>query len=701
MTDTYDEGGNIVETSPENQEPDQARLAFVKELCEKVKYAKGFHKKAHDKMREDMAIALDGTSKQEFKGGKKYVANIIQRHVAQRVSTLYAKNPKAVAERRDRRNFAVWDGSMQSLMQAQQDMATAAGGVDPATGVVTPPHMPSPQSMMILQDYQNGMAERKMIDAVGDTLVKLFHYHLDEQVPGFKGQMKKLVRRTVTTGVGYVKIGFQRQMVRRPEIDTQIADIANQLAHMERIAGELAEGQIQQDDPQMEELRIMMQTLENQALMIVREGIVYDFPSSTSIIIDPNCKHLRGFVGANWIAHEILMTPEDVMETYKVDLKKGCYTCYNKEGQEQKYSGADTRQKNETMVCVWEFYDKISGQVYALCDGYKDFLEEPGAPNVTVEKFFPFYALVFNDIESEKEIYPPSDVRLLIPMQDEHNRAREGLREHRVAARPKYATPKGAIEEQDKENLKRHVPHSVLELNMPQGGKVSDLIQPIPAVGVDPNLYVTNHLMEDVFLVVGGQEATNFGGASGKATATESSIAQGAQMSSIQSNIDDLDDFFTDIARDSGQILMLEMSVEKVTEIVGQGAVWPSMSREQIAKEVFLKVQGGSSGRPNKAADLANLERVLPYLIQIPGIDPQWLAKEVLRRLDDKLDLTDALQQALPSISAMNSQKQIGNGDPTSDPNAQGNQGSNNAPKAKPTQGGSSAPMGSNNLSGV
>jgi hypothetical protein len=35
-----------------------------------------------------------------------------------------------------------------------------------------------------------------------------------EQQPSFKSQMKALVRRVVTTGVGFVKVGFQRDMDR-------------------------------------------------------------------------------------------------------------------------------------------------------------------------------------------------------------------------------------------------------------------------------------------------------------------------------------------------------------------------------------------------------------------------------------------------------------------------------------------------------
>jgi hypothetical protein len=99
-----------------------------------------------------------------------------------------------------------------------------------------------------------------------------------------------------------------------------------------------------------------------------------------------------------------------------------------------------------------------------------------------------------------------------------------------------------------------------------------------------------------------------------------------------------------------------------------------------VASELLLEIECGSSGRPNKAAEIANFERLAPTLIQIPGIDPTWLAKEAIRRMDDGLDITDAIKSALPSIVAMNSQKQMAGGGPGGDPNQQGAQGGNNAP---------------------
>ena len=97
-------------------------------------------------------------------------------------------------------------------------------------------------------------------------------------------------------------------------------------------------------------------------------------------------------------------------------------------------------------------------------------------------------------------------------------------------------------------------------------------------------------------------------------------------------------------------------------------------------EEVFLEIEAGSTGKPNRAAELRNIERIMPFLIQIPNIDPQWLAKELIKRLDDKLDVEEAIHVNMPSVISQNSAMQPGTGDPATDPAAQGGQGANNAP---------------------
>lgn len=661
-----------------DQDASAARQNLVTRWVADINKAKGVHQPAFDRMKKDMDLAFHGFDPTLWDDSK-YVVNLAQRHVQQRTAALYAKNPRSVAKPRQRLHATIWDGKQESIVMAMQ-----------AKEVATQNGMPVPQiTEMVLAEYSQIQKQKIQTDKICKTLEILFHYFMQESQPSFKSQMKALVRRMLTTSVGFVKLGFQREMTRRPEISARMNDVQVQLDHLERLAGELEEGELSESSADYDELMTAMKELAKEADVVVREGLMFDFPDSNAIIIDPRCKQLRGFIGARWIAHEMFFSSDEIMEIYGKDVS-GNYTPYsvqNKSHDTSRRTMSTEGSKDngeDGMVCVYEIYDKPSGLMMTVAEGFKDFLLAPTVPDLRLETFWPIYSLVCNEVEHDKEIYPPSDVHLIRSMVMEYNRAREGLREHRRANRPAYLTPAGLLEEEEKEKLVTRPAHAVISIQGMQPGQKSDeLVTPLKTVGIDPNLYEVSSVVTDVQLAVGAQEA-QLGGTSG-ATATENSIAESARMSALGAQVDELDSFMSEIARASGQVLLAQMSAEQVKIIAGRGAVWPELTAHEIAGEVLLEIEAGSTGKPNMAAELRNIERVLPYIIQIPGIDPKWLAKEVLKRMDDKLDLDEALSENAESIVAMNGMK---------DANAaagmqQGVQGSMNAPQQGSPAGGS------------
>src|SRR3546814_7359624 len=94
-------------------------------------------------------------------GEERYLANLVQRHINQTVAALYAKNPKAVARRKPRMEFRIWDGKPESLMAAMQALQEAAvTGIPPAPGVAE-----------LLQDAQDGVSRRSEERRVGKECV--------------------------------------------------------------------------------------------------------------------------------------------------------------------------------------------------------------------------------------------------------------------------------------------------------------------------------------------------------------------------------------------------------------------------------------------------------------------------------------------------------------------------------------------------
>lgn len=726
VDDDRDEPLAAANPDDEDAIPENVR-AQVKKVQAAIRADKAFHDAAFKQMRRDMFMARKGYDPDDYPGKTQYVAPIIPRLVTQKTAALYAKNPKATAKRKERMDFLVWDENPQSLMMAFQTVqmaqtlvSQAPTTLDPVTGqpvsaaAQVPPEMEQALTTAreVIADYQQGTARRRDIDKLGKTLELLYEQSLREQKPvDFKMGMKRLVRRACTTGVGYIELDFQREYGPRPEMTERLADARTRLDHLRVLQEKAAEGDIDFDDAEMHELETSVAAFQNEPEIILREGLVVDFPASTRVIPHKLCKSLVGFIGARHLTVEYLFTSDEVREQFGVDLKKG-YTAYSINGKaetqissanmvpddESEYgpSTATTPQKGDELVCVWKHFDKPSGLVYYLADGYCGWLRDPAPPNVFVEDFWPVYAVTFNDVEDEDCLFPPSDVALVKDQQLEINRSRQGQREHRKAARPRWVAAKGFVGEESIKTIAEAEPFTVSLIDKAPDTKLSDMLEAVPVPGVDPNLYDTSPYINDMQMSVGMQEA-QFGGTS-KATATESAIAANSTASSSGSNIDDLDAFLTVVARAAGQILLREMSEEQVKLLVGPGAFWPHQSLADLAGEVYLEIQAGSTGKPNQGVEIENFNKMAPLLMQVPGLNSHEFLKEGLRRLDDRMDLTRMFDVQAPSIVSQNAMSQATQ-DPTAAPEAQGGKGQDNAQKQDNADaGGSKAAFGSNQV---
>ena len=650
----------------EMPELSEAERQSITKWQHRIIAAKGYFRDDFKRMREDMLIARQGAEDYWIKSGN-YTVPIINRYINQSVSALYAKNPTATAEKRKTLDYTLWDGKPDTAIAALEGAMLG-----------------DPQATQIAQDIEQGRQKQELMGKIGETLEICFDYYSNEQKPRLKPLMKSFVRRAKTCGVGYMMLGFQREFGElSPDETAKLEDSRNKLGEIQRRAQDQQDGEMTPDQQyEAYELETMIADIQSQEDVLLREGPKFMFPKATNVIVDPECTELMGFVGAGWIAREFHKTPDDIQKLYNVDIKND-YTSYHEHGggemadyhRRANTSGDNPRDEKQGMVCVWEVYNKDLEQTFTIADGYKGYLVKPRQPEYWMEGFWPIFALTFNASESEEDLYPISDTHQLKHVQAEYNRSREYRRMHREANKPKYMAVKGRLTETDKSLVESAPAHAVVEMeSLGSGERVDDLLQPFRSVPIDPALYETNSEMEDTLRIVGAQEA-NIGGTSG-ATATESSIAEGGRQTSLASNVDDLDEFLSDVFGAFGQLLLMELSAETVAEIVGPGAVWPELSKKEIAKQIILKIRAGSSGSPNKASELANMERGMPYLLQLPGVNPYPLGQRYADLLDINLD--EVIVDGMPSITALNAQAGNAQEPVSDDPNAQGGQGGDN-----------------------
>jgi hypothetical protein len=348
-------------------EPSDARAALVKRWLRDIAAARKHWKPDFERMRRNMRFAGGKQWPNQKENDDRYRVNMVQRALKIVVSSLYAKNPTIVHKRRAKLDFVLWDGKLETLQQAQQTVAMAqemaaspeAASADPqAIAAVQAAVM---QATALLQDVQQGMQQRQMFDRIGKTLVTTTSYYVSEAKPGFKLQMKQMVRRARTTCVGYVKLGFQREMDLSEKQAKDVVTFNERLATIGQLTADIQDGEADENSAEAEELRLAITAIQSNPEKIVTEGLTFDFPGSTKIIPSISTQKLMGWVGAEWIAEEIMLTPDRIKEVYGIDVGQS-YSSFRTVGGSPE--GGDTRRVADGkggLACVYHIYDKRTG----------------------------------------------------------------------------------------------------------------------------------------------------------------------------------------------------------------------------------------------------------------------------------------------------------------------------------------------------
>ena len=475
----------------------------------------------------------------------KYFVPIAKNAVEASVAAIYARNPEPVVKRRKRILNTIWDGTIKHITEAKMFLEEVAD-IDP-NKLTEDQLILVKTNKAVVEDFERCEIKKSQTKRLATSLEKLMNYYINEPHPEhFKAHMEDMIRRSKTNGVAYVKLDFRRSIY-DTDPSKETITISEQKAHTESVANDVEENSSIDDvseELKPEELELQKQGLIQQRNILTREGLVFTYPKSDAIIVDPDCMRLEDFVGAKWIAERYMLTPSDINKYYQVDIRK------NIEGADASAKSKTDKTMQEKMK-VWEVYDKLSGQVFTIADGYKGYLRAPAPPDVSVEGFFPYIALVFGKRESKDKIYFPSLVEEVMGINSQWNKQRDSINTHRNSNVPIYIAIKGSLDNDEKQKIEECEPHSVVFVKADGDKDLQKIIQPIKKEPVDPMVYSTKELFEDLMLTT-GLSAAQLGSITG-ATATETSIAQASTDSTNSKDADTLNSFLVRLFAMSGR----------------------------------------------------------------------------------------------------------------------------------------------------
>lgn len=472
---------------------------------------------------------------------------------------------------------------------------------------------------------------------------------------------KTAVRRSLAESVAWAKVLWQQDYEHDPITLNRIQDTQDDISRLESLLSALEEGEtLASEEAELERLRIMQQSLENQQQVLIASGLVIDLVRPEDVILDPTIENWEDWDKARWIAHKITLP----LETAKAQFPGTTWTVANSSSVDKPLTQTTSHTTaQEQMVVVYEVWDKDTMHVYTVSDQASDYVRDPYQPDVVPENWYPFAPLALN--VTDGRFYPLSLTELLEQLQNEYIETRDKYAEHRTNAKPLTAFDKTRVSTEDAQRIVNGEMDEFIPLD---GGDqpIEKIVARLPYPPVDPSLYDTSSIRFDVEMMSGLQDAARGAIARAK-TAAEAEIMQSGLSSRVTEMQDSIEDWIELITEMGAEMALLAMSHAEVVRYVGQGAVWGMMDREQIYRYVRVGIRAGTSGKPDRMQEQKNWGVLMPQIMELMqsiyaaeakgstvlANAMRELLAESLRRMDERFDVDSLLPQLEQQPSQM------------------------------------------------
>lgn len=497
-----------------------------------------------------------------------------------------------------------------------------------------------------------------------------------------KRTIKKQVRSTLTVGAGWFKAIMWSQKRPQPQVEKTLRDAEEQVARIQATAQSIQDDVDATTSAKVKEaeLQQLITGLRAKTMLARESGMNVDFARAEDIQVSLDVSSLDDYLSANWVSEDMYilkrdlkvrfnrLTEDDISKAVKY-YQKSISPAGRNDTIAEAGSGDDSSDgtyskstpsnpsggnKPAEFVKVVELWDRSEGVIMTMCDGIEVWCVEPFPPPQASTRFYPYFFLEFFPVDGSR--HPQSLVFRLRKLQDEYAACRSNQRLTRERAIPGIVFNRGLLSQEDADKIQ----NSVIAESI--GVQLTDITMPLqnafmakPLPTIDPRLWDSSSIRQDMEAVSGVQEALQQNNSQQPKTATEAQIQQTGFASRTGADRDALEEMLDDFAKYTAETAIQEVDANAAQRIAGPLAFWPAgMDVQDLLTMVNVDLDAGTTGKPDLAADKANwgvllplLQKMIVQIRQVQGMDPplakslQNLLGETLRRLDDRLDLTD------------------------------------------------------------
>lgn len=463
-------------------------------------------------------------------------------------------------------------------------------------------------------------------------------------------------------GIGWLKVGW-RYKEREVEMDEQeiLEGIALRIQEMDDFARQnpaLAGGLPTDEEIAAEIGTSRVETLEDRPFL--------ERVSLFDVFVDPSAVTLND---AAWIAQRVVKPVSEVRADRRYDPKVRNQLQADSYDATLHRNRADRQRRridsDAEMVSLYEFYDLRAGTVAVFSESGEGFLVKPRPmPLPFGHPFIPI-----RNYEVPDKFYPKGDLEEIESLQDELNKTRSEMMNHRKRYKRKYFYRESAFGQAGIAAL-RSDQDNVMVPVIDDNQSFQDIFQPMPQTSLSPELYNYSQQIEaDIDIVSGVSEYARGTTPEIRRTATEAAILQDAQNARAADKLAKIEGAISEVARKLTQIAQQYLTGEHIAMIYGRDGLplWVPYTREDIIGEFDFEVEGGSTQPLNDTLRRQNAISMLNALAPLLGavIDPREFTRYLLQfgfniRNPDKLLVSTQQQQMGPDpMGSMPQQQQM------------------------------------------
>lgn len=473
-----------------------------------------------------------------------------------------------------------------------------------------------------------------------------------------KKRGKTAVRGALTSTIGFVKVIYQKNFTEDPLIRNKINDTQDNINRINLLLKETDKdsGECAEHQSKLFELDQQVKALEAQIEVVASEGLVVDvLMPEDLIILDASVRDIDEFMQADCIVHKIKMTVGAFKTQFGKSPPKGSNTYVYDAGEKENSEDKDY-EEDDKIVIVFEAWSMRDMTVYTLCEGARKYIRPPYQPTALGEQWYPFFGLQLRRVEGKK--YPTSFVEGLIELQDEYNTRRTNAREHRQKNIPVRLVNKssGITDDEITKINGRSIKDDVIGVSSDTPENFDKQLAGLPEIPFNAAMYDTSDILYDMERVGNTQDAA-VGAIRQAKTATEAEIAASGQQGRASEAIDVVEDWLSDIAKYSAQLLLQNVEASIIAKRFGQESVWPDLKKKELFELVNITIRAGSTAKPNKMRERDQWIQLLPEIQK--SIETLTVAKqegnaqlekvvialldETFKRFDEKIDVKNLL----------------------------------------------------------